>query len=116
MKQPEHSTRIFWGKIRRFFLVHFRKGHVRRHLLLRQGACRQCGVCCNFSFACPMLTKDKLCRIYGRFRPKACKLFPLDPKDINDVAVCGGSCGYRFGGRPGQDPSQDLARPRHLLK
>jgi hypothetical protein len=43
-----------------------------------------------------MLTKDKLCLVYGSFRPKACRLFPLDQKDIDDVTACGGACGYHF--------------------
>jgi len=43
-----------------------------------------------------MLTRDHLRRAYGKCRPKACRLFPLDQKDINDVARCNGVCGYAF--------------------
>ena len=90
------SVRVFSGKIRRFFTVHFRKGHVERQLLARDGDCRQCAVCCSLSFHCPLLTKDRLCRVYGKCRPKACKAFPIDQRDIDDVAACGGKCGYCF--------------------
>ncbi|MGE4536141.1 MAG: hypothetical protein AB7D37_03590 [Desulfovibrio sp.] len=93
-----HGTRIFIGKVRRLFAVHFRKRYVARQLRARQGECHQCGTCCHFTIACPMLTKDRLCRVYGKCRPKACRLFPLDQKDINDVARCGGVCGYGFPG------------------
>ena len=91
-----HESRIFIGKVRRLFAVHFRKGYVARQLRNRQGDCRQCGTCCHFTLACPMLTRDHLCRVYGKCRPKACRVFPLDQKDINDVAQCGGVCGYGF--------------------
>jgi len=96
MTGPNHAASIFVGKIRRFLAVHFRKNYVDRQLRSRQGDCHQCGTCCHFSVPCPMLTTDHLCRVYGRFRPKACRLFPLDQKDIRDVAVSGGVCGYRF--------------------
>ncbi|EFL51523.1 hypothetical protein DesfrDRAFT_1684 [Solidesulfovibrio fructosivorans JJ]] len=91
-----HETRIFVGKLRRLFAVHFRQGYVARQLRNRQGDCHQCGTCCHFTIACPMLTKDQLCRVYGKCRPKACRVFPLDQKDIDDVTRCGGTCGYIF--------------------
>lgn len=96
MGNRSHAVGIFTGKIRRFLMVHFRKGYVARQLHVRQGDCRQCGTCCHFSIACPMLTRDHLCRVYGKCRPKACRVFPIDQKDINDVARCGGVCGYGF--------------------
>ena len=46
------------GKLRRFWLVHFRMGYVQRQLSVRQGDCHQCGTCCNLLFTCPMLTKQ----------------------------------------------------------
>lgn len=92
----KHATGIFTGKIRRFFIVHFRKTYMTRQLQHRQGDCHQCGTCCHFSIACPLLTTDKLCRVYGKCRPKACKVFPIDQHDIDDVTACGGACGYRF--------------------
>jgi hypothetical protein len=29
-----------------------------------------------------------------------CKSFPIDQRDIDEVALCGGTCGYRFEKRP----------------
>jgi len=111
MAGQNHSAGILFGKIRRLFAVHCLKGYVDRQLRSRQGDCHQCGTCCNFTIACPMLTKDKLCRVYGRFRPKACKVFPIDQKDIDDVAACGVACGYRFETKPGRAKSSPLKRP-----
>jgi len=87
---------ILAGKFRRYFAVHFRKVYVARQLRARQGRCLQCATCCHFSAPCPMLTKSKRCLVYRSFRPMACRVFPIDQKDIDDVAACGGACGYRF--------------------
>jgi hypothetical protein len=84
------------GKARRFFLVHFNKSHIQRQLLQREGDCRQCGACCNLLFTCPTLTKNGRCLIYGVCRPGACKVFPIDQRDIDEVRMCGGKCGYGF--------------------
>ncbi|MBF0483044.1 MAG: hypothetical protein HQK81_05185 [Desulfovibrionaceae bacterium] len=111
MVTRKHSAGILFGKIRRFFSVHCRKARLDRQLRARQGDCHQCGTCCNFSIACPMLTKDKLCRVYGSFRPKACRVFPIDQKDIDDVAACGGACGYRFGEKAGRTALPAPGRP-----
>ena len=89
-----HAT----GKLRRFWLVHFRKQYVQRQLLVRKGECHQCGTCCSLLFTCPMLTKQGRCLIYGTWRPQACKVFPIDQRDIDEVKLCGGQCGYRFNG------------------
>ena len=45
------------GKLRRFWLVHFRKGYVRRQLSVRQGDCHQCGTCCNLLSHLPHVDK-----------------------------------------------------------
>jgi len=29
-----------------------------------------------------------------------CKSFPIDQRDIDEVALCGGTCGYRFEKHP----------------
>lgn len=84
------------GKIRRLWMVHFRKRYVNRQLLARQGECRQCGTCCNLLNVCPMLTRQGKCLIYGSCRPRACRYFPIDQKDIDEVSLCGGNCGYCF--------------------
>ena len=89
-----HAT----GKIRRLWLVHFQKGYVQRQISVRQGDCHQCGTCCNLLFTCPMLTKQGRCQVYGTCRPQACKVFPIDQRDIDEVKLCGVQCGYRFTG------------------
>jgi hypothetical protein len=86
------------AKLRRFWLVHFKKEYVQRQLLVRKGDCHQCGTCCNLLFTCPMLTKQGRCLVYGTCRPQACKVFPIDQRDIHEVNLCGGQCGYRFTG------------------
>lgn len=99
ISQGAASLRVFAhlaGKLRRFWLVHFRKHYVQRQLMLRQGACRQCGTCCNLLFTCPMLTCQGTCLVYGVCRPQACKVFPIDARDTAEVGLCGRSCGYRF--------------------
>jgi hypothetical protein len=88
------------GKVRRFLLVHFYKSYIQRQLLLREGDCLQCGTCCNFLFACPMLTQKGRCLIYDVCRPRACKVFPIDQRDIEEVKMCGGNCGYGFRNYP----------------
>jgi hypothetical protein len=84
------------GKLRRFLFVHFRKGYVRHQLSIRQGTCRQCGACCSLLFTCPMLTKNDNCLIYNTCRPQACRVFPIDVRDVNDARICGAQCGYSF--------------------
>jgi len=88
------------GKFRRIYLVYFRKAYVKRQLALRKGECLQCARCCSFVFACPMLEREGLCRIYSKFRLEMCKSFPIDQRDIDEVALRGGTCGYRFDNPP----------------
>lgn len=88
------AERLLVGKLRRFYLVHMRKAYVSAKLSSRKGNCRQCGVCCSFLFKCPALNGQGLCRVYNSCRWKACTVFPLDERDLLDVAVSGGSCGY----------------------
>ncbi len=86
----------FPGKFRRFFLVHFRPRYVARQVTQRTGSCRRCGRCCALLFTCPMLTCDGLCLAYGRCRPSVCRVFPIDSRDIAEIARSGGKCGFRF--------------------
>jgi hypothetical protein len=87
---------MFWGKVRRQFIITFMKKYIKRQLRRRQGHCLQCSVCCNFSYPCIFLTKERQCRIYHTTRPRVCTLFPINQSDIDDVAYCGGKCGYWF--------------------
>lgn len=89
-------SRLGWGKLRRLFLVHCKTGYVQSRLRKRKGECHQCGWCCRLIFPCPMLTRRGLCRIYYGRRWLACKVFPIDERDLADVRRAGGSCGYRW--------------------
>jgi len=86
------------GKLRRFYLYHFRKDYVQRQLSIRAGRCNQCGACCSLLFRCPMLTEDGRCRSYDHYRWAVCRAFPIDQRDIEDVNAIGGECGYCFEG------------------
>jgi hypothetical protein len=98
MSMPKQSRFFIHliGKFRRVLLVHFGKEYVVGRLLEREGECRQCGTCCHLLFSCPMLTKEKRCLIYNSCRWKVCRVFPIDQRDIDEVALDGGRCGYRF--------------------
>lgn len=88
--------RLFVGKVRRQFLIVFRPGYVRRQLARRQGGCLQCAACCNFAYPCPLLRPGNRCATYHTCRPRVCGLFPINQADLDDVAACGQTCGYRF--------------------
>ena len=96
------------GKFRRFYLVHFKKAYVHNQLLLRTGECSQCGKCCLLLFNCPMLTPSGLCLIYNKIRPNVCRVFPIDQRDINEVAHCREKCGYQFKGHLTKDTDESL--------
>jgi len=98
----------FRGQARRYWLGKFGRSYIAQSLLRRRGHCQQCGMCCTLGRACPFLTRDRRCLIYGRLRPAACRHFPIDERDIEDVARRGGHCSYSFIS-PGTDANQ--ARP-----
>jgi hypothetical protein len=87
------------GKIRRFFLPKLYPDYVKKQLDIRQGKCLQCGKCCVMLYRCPFLkgSGDNIrCLIYNSFRPRQCKLFPIDERDLQEI---GGPCGYSFSRR-----------------
>lgn len=81
-----------WSKTRRFFLVHFRKGYVKRMRTFRRGQCLRCGSCCSIMVKCPHLKAGNQCTIYDH-RYTQCQMFPIDPRDLRGRMA---SCGYRF--------------------
>ena len=95
------KCRMAWGKVRRFFFWHFRKGYVRRQQAARQGECARCGTCCKLLFQCPFLSQDEvgmyLCTIHDS-RPGNCRMFPIDERDFadRDILAPETRCGYRF--------------------
>ncbi len=99
------------GKSRRFILAHFHKKYVLQQRSSRAGSCRQCGTCCKLLITCPRLTKQSNCFAYGTCRPEVCKIFPIDQRDIEEVALCGGQCGFDFSSAP-RDQSAPAATVR----
>ncbi len=95
-RRLERWVRLGWGKLRRFLLVHFNMRYVQSRLRARKGECSQCGGCCKLAFPCAMLTRRGLCRIYGGRRWLVCKLFPIDDRDLEDIRLAGGRCGYHW--------------------
>ena len=98
------SAALFWGKIRRSFLVNFRKKRVEEKLARRRGACTRCGACCKLLFNCPAYDDsdgNPKCLIYND-RPGVCGLFPLDEKDLRerDFVMPGRKCGFTFADTP----------------
>jgi len=93
------KTILGWGKVRRFCLVHFRPGYVERSLSRRQGGCNRTGACCNLLFACPIYLAKPLptCRI-NEYKPKVCKMFPIDERDLRDRDIISPDvpCGFSF--------------------
>lgn len=88
------------GKIRRFVNTTFRKQEVIEQLALRRGDCNRCGACCELLFKCPFLKKNSdgtsMCGIYEN-RPNQCRMFPIEPRDIQEVK---GTCSYYFIEKP----------------
>ncbi|GEM_PF-321777 len=79
-----------WGKLRRLYLCHLRPGAVKASIARRKGACQGCAECCDLLFRCPYLDERKKCTIYDR-RFKPCAAFPIDERDVRDIA-----CGFYF--------------------
>ena len=99
------KLRLAWGKIRRFYLGHFRPGYVESKINLRRGECLRCGACCRLLYICPELEElpdgSTRCRIHEK-RAKNCRIFPVDQTDLNDRGLVGGDmnerpCGFSFG-------------------
>ncbi len=95
-----HRLRLGWGKIRRFYLVHFRPRYVQASLERRRGDCHRTGACCNLMFKCPLLKNSKsssVCSIYER-RPLSCRTFPIDERDLadRDLLMPDHPCGFSF--------------------
>jgi hypothetical protein len=95
---------LWWGKIRRAFLIAFRKKRVEEKLDRRRGACTRCGACCKIVFRCPAYDDsggEPRCLIYDD-RPGVCGLFPLDEKDLRDrdIVMPDKKCGYYFSDEP----------------
>ncbi len=95
----ERAT-LGWGKVRRFYLAHFRTAYVRESLARRVGNCKRTGACCNLMFTCPLLDRRAepvRCSIH-EIKPSVCRLFPIDERDLRDRDIISpeGPCGFSF--------------------
>ena len=95
----ERAT-LGWGKVRRFYLAHFRPAYVRESLARRVGRCDRTGACCNLMFTCPLLDRRPTpvrCSIH-EIKPKVCRLFPIDERDLRDRDILSPDvpCGFSF--------------------
>jgi hypothetical protein len=89
-----------WGKVRRFYLAHFRPVYVRESLARRVGHCHRTGACCNLMFTCPLLDRRAepvRCSIH-EIKPRVCRLFPIDERDLKDRDILSPDtpCGFSF--------------------
>ena len=89
-----------WGKARRFYLAHFRPGYVKRSLARRIGDCNRTGACCHLMFTCPLLDRrsDPVRCTIQEVKPKVCRLFPIDERDLKDRDIIAPDtpCGFSF--------------------
>ena len=88
------------GKVRRFYLAHFRPGYVRESLARRVGQCDRTGACCHLMFTCPLLDQKPQpvrCTIH-EIKPRVCRLFPIDERDLRDRDIVSpdARCGFSF--------------------
>ena len=95
---------MVWGKIRRAWLIAFRKRRVEEKLSYRRGDCTRCGACCKILFKCPAYDDsdgNPKCLIYND-RPGVCSLFPMDPADLKErnIVMPERKCGYWFADTP----------------
>lgn len=92
-----------WGKLRRFYLAHFRPRYVRESLARRRGECARTGACCHLLYTCPIYTSNPkpTCRINDH-KPKVCHLFPIDERDLRDRDIISPQvpCGFSFVSAP----------------
>jgi hypothetical protein len=92
------------GKVRRFIQAKIVRQDTAPLLARREGECNRCGACCKILFRCPFLGTDAegqyTCRIYET-RFEQCRLFPLHPADLREVA----ECSYTFLPKPAPLPA-----------
>lgn len=88
--------RLMKGKIRRMGLIKIYPKYVKNQIDKRKGFCAQCGSCCKLGLHCPFHMRNDLCRVYfSWFRPDSCIEFPIDERDIKDIALASGNkCSY----------------------
>lgn len=106
----KQKIKLIRGKMHRFYVGHFDKAYVERHLARRKGECKRCGACCQLLFHCAFAAECKEgigCKIYKN-RPVNCRIFPLHPRDLSerDIVAPNQPCGYYFEERHAAQKSQ----------
>lgn len=92
--------RLFWGKMRRQYLIFFRPGYIKRSLERRLGHCARSGACCHLTYTCAFyknLGDTGGCGVYS-LRPRVCRYFPIDERDLaeRDLLMPDHPCGFSF--------------------
>ena len=98
------NYRVLRGKVRRIVRVYLSP---ERHRLdptsTALGSCARCGTSCKLGWQCFFWDKKSGgCSIYTH-RPKICRVFPLDQRDIDERNLINRRepCGYRFAEKAG---------------
>lgn len=97
-----------YGAIRRWILPKVLPDKVLyRWREYRKGECNRCGLCCKIVYRCPFFVESgsgTACAIYTdpKHSPPACVVFPMDPKDIQEVQrqIAPAPCPFHFEGIP----------------
>jgi hypothetical protein len=97
-----------YGAFRRWYLSKILPDKVLyRWMPYRKGECNRCGLCCKIIFDCSFFVKNEqgtACSIYTdpKHAPSACVVFPIDPKDIQEVhkQIAPAPCPFHFEGEP----------------
>jgi hypothetical protein len=105
----DESGRLLEGKVRRQALIAADPSYVAKMVALRAGECNRCGACCRMLFDCPFYVAGTGCSAYDR-RSEVCRVFPIDQRDLDDVAAYGGECSYSFPASMGANNANPLDR------
>ena len=97
-----------YGAFRRWYMSKILPDKVLyRWLPYRQGECNRCGLCCKIVFSCSFFVEGEqgtACSIYTdpKHSPSACVVFPIDPRDIQEVQkqIAPAPCPFHFEGAP----------------
>lgn len=73
---------------------------MRESLARRVGHCNRTGACCRLMFTCPLLDRvaDPVRCTIHEIKPKVCRLFPIDERDLRDRDLVSpdAPCGFSF--------------------
>jgi hypothetical protein len=116
------NYRLLRGKVRRLVRVYISPGRNQlKPASIALGACARCGTSCKLAWQCFFWDKKNGgCSIYSH-RPRICRVFPLDQRDIEDRNLVNRRqpCGYRFESSapalapsPSPSPTATATRPR----